>query len=384
MSLPPVDPETLAHSANAVGHLKARVAASGGALSFAAFMHEALYANGYGYYAAGNRKFADGGDFTTAPERSPLFAAVIARQCAAVFDTIGKAAIVEFGAGSGVLASDLLSQLAAADSLPETYYIIEVSPDLQARQRALLEARVGHLPVRLEWVADPSSLQLDGIVIGNEVLDALPVERFKIDDNGLQAQCVTVVNDTLALDWRPASEALDRAVTALLRVLPHALPVGYQSEYCLALESFLDVAAGILRRGAIVLSDYGYGRRDYYAPDRTNGTLLCHYRHHAHADPLWLPGAQDITAWVDFSRVAEHLDHLQMRYLGFTTQAQFLLAGGLPAIIESYDDPFVVADGAKALLMPGEMGERFRFIGFARDCDITLTGFSGRDYGTQL
>ncbi|MFK8052984.1 MAG: class I SAM-dependent methyltransferase [Woeseiaceae bacterium] len=379
------DSATLAHSETVEAFVRQRIDEAGGALSFAEYMQAVLYTPGLGYYAAGSRKFAEQGDFTTAPEISPLFGQVVAKQCAEVFQDMAEPAIIEYGAGTGALASVLLATLGELDALPVRYYIVEVSPDLQARQQAHLQKTVPDLMSRLEWVADPTALVVEGVVLGNEVLDALPAERFRVDEDGQYAQQTVVREaDELKLAWRPAPPALTKAIDALQVSLAGPLPAGYVSELCLAAPAWLASLAANLTRGVVLLSDYGYGQDDYYSPDRDGGTLMCHYRHHAHADPLFLPGGQDLTTWVNFTQVAESLDAAGMQYLGFASQAQFLMQGGIGDWLAGPDVSLALSRGAKTLMMPGEMGERFRFIGFSKNIATSMSGFSGRDYGWQL
>lgn len=347
-------------------------------------MHEVLYAPALGYYASGATKFAAGGDFTTAPEISPLFAGVLARQCAEIFAELTTPTVVEFGAGTGALAADLLQSLAAMQRLPDRYVIVEVSADLQARQRARLAAAMPDYLSRIEWIADPTALRVDGVLLANEVLDALPVERFRIEKAGVSQQIVTADGGALAMSWREAPSPLVEAVAALQSALETPMSTGFVSEICLAAPSWLSMCADIIQQGAMLFSDYGYGQRDFYAPDRDGGTLMCHFRHHAHGDALHLPGVQDVTAWVNFTQVAEALDAAGCSYLGFTSQSQFLIEGGITQLLADGEQSLAVANGVKTLMLPGEMGERFRFIGFAKAQAVQPSGFGGRDYGWQL
>ncbi|MEM7765463.1 MAG: SAM-dependent methyltransferase [Pseudomonadota bacterium] len=383
-ALPSPDALTAAHSARTADALRATIATAGGAIPFGQYMHEALYAPGLGYYAAGTQKFAAGGDFTTAPELSPVFAQVLAMQCQQTLDELDGGDIIELGAGSGALAADLLSFLDAHSALPDRYWIIEISAELTLRQRTRIAEQCPQLLSRVEWVSDPAGLSTEGIVIANEVLDALPVERFRVGREGLTQQFVAVEDGRLMSVWRPATPAVADAVAVLQESLETTFAPGFESEVCLATASWCDVCAGMLSRGVVLLSDYGYGRRDYYAPDRNTGTLMCHYQHHAHSDPFWLPGAQDITAWVDFTTVATALDGAGMDYLGFTTQAQFLLHGGMTTLVDATPPDPAQAAALRTLLLPGEMGERFRFIGFGKAIKPRLSGFEGRDFGMQL
>ncbi|MEO0575728.1 MAG: SAM-dependent methyltransferase [Pseudomonadota bacterium] len=385
-ALPSVPPALAAHADKVRQHLSERIAAAGGALPFSDFMQSALYAPGLGYYSGGAQKFGEDGDFTTAPEISPAFGAVLARQCQAVLAQLGHGDIVEYGAGTGRLAADVLGTLAELRSLPDAYYIVEVSADLRARQRDTLAATIPVLLERVHWIDDPREQPVRGIVIANEVLDALCVERFRIGANSdVERQFVCLIDGALATEWRTADAALAAAVAQIQASLGRSLPEGYISEVCLQMPAWLQMVAETLQRGVILMSDYGYGRDALYAPDRSSGTLTCHYRHHAHDDVLHLPGCEDITAWVDFTNVAESLDAAGLNYLGFTTQAQFLLNGGLTEVVSAAaDDALALSRGIKTLTLPGEMGERFKFIGFSRECDVLLPGFSGRDFGVAL
>lgn len=385
-ALPSVPPALAAHADKVHEHLLAHIAAAGGAVAFSAFMQQALYAPGLGYYSSGTHKFGADGDFTTAPEISPAFGAVVARQCQAVLMHLGEGSIVEYGAGTGQLAVDVLRTLAELRCLPQAYYIVEVSADLRERQRALIAQALPQLLPLVHWLDDPRTQPVTGIVIANEVLDALCVERFRIAASGdIEQLFITLEDNILATQWQAASAELVDAVHSIQRSLDRDLPTGYISEVCLQMPAWLQMLSSTLQRGVVLLSDYGYGRGSYYASDRSSGTLTCHYRHHAHDDVLHLPGCEDITAWVDFTEVAQSLSDAGLDYLGFTTQAQFLLHGGLADFMTARsDDTLALSRGIKTLTLPGEMGERFKFIGFARDCNVLLPGFTGRDFGVSL
>ncbi|MEO0346973.1 MAG: SAM-dependent methyltransferase [Pseudomonadota bacterium] len=382
-SLPEPDALSAAHEDVVREHIAEKILASGGNVPFSEYMALALYAPGIGYYTAGSTKFGAVGDFITAPERGNLFAKVLARQCAAVISETGGD-IIEFGAGSGRLAAGVLAALEKRDALPETYRIVEVSADLRDRQRSLLMRRVPELVDRVRWDDTPPTASWAGVAIGNEVLDALPVERFRIAADGVQQLVVGCDDLDMKPRWAPASTALAGNIEQLQRQLGQRLPEGYESEYCMMLEAWLRAAAGRLKRGAVLFSDYGYGRNDYYGAERTRGTLTCHFRHHVHDDAFINVGIQDITAWVDFSRTAEALDAAGLDYIGYTTQSQFLLGGGLVEMLEERGRDRRIAAEARELTLPGGMGERFRVMGFARGLGTKLTGFSGRDFGGRL
>jgi len=386
--LPEPGPDALAHSARLQALILDEIAAAGGRLSFDRYMELSLYAPGLGYYVAGARKFGAAGDFVTAPEISPLFARCLAVQCAELLGALGGGDILEFGAGSGVLAADLLEALVEGRAAFGAYCILELSPELRERQRATLAERVPDLLSRIRWL-DRLPERFTGLMIGNEVLDAMPVHRFGIADGAVLEGCVVAQRDRLAEAWlEPDSPGLVDAVRAVEGVVG-PLPDGYRSEINLRLEPWLRAVGAVLTAGAVLLVDYGYPRAEYYRAERNTGTLLCHYRHRVHADPLRWPGLQDITASVDFSAVALAAQAAGLGLAGYTTQASFLLATGLDRLLGGSDPADVVqhlalVQGAKTLTLPGEMGERFKVIGLAKGLDHPWSGFAFRDLGDRL
>ena len=386
-TLPEPGPEALAHSARLQALIADEINAAGGCLPFDRFMDLALYAPGLGYYVAGARKFGAAGDFVTAPEISPLFAQCLAVQCAELLDALGGGDLLEFGAGSGVLAADLLRALAGRGMEP-AYHILELSPELRERQRATLAERVPDLAARVRWL-DRLPEGFRGVMIGNEVLDALPVHRFAIADGAVLEGCVVAGAEGLAEAWlAPRSPGLVDAVRAVEGAVG-PLPDGFRSEINLRLAPWMKAVGTALDRGAVLLVDYGYTRADYYRHERRSGTLLCHYRHRAHADVLRWPGLQDITASVDFSAVARAAQAAGLAPAGYTTQASFLLATGLDRLLGASDPEDVVrhlalVQGAKTLTLPGEMGERFKVIGLAKGLDHAWSGFAFRDLSDRL
>jgi len=382
--LPQPDEDSLAHSALVAAYLRERIAAAGG-ISFGEYMHHALYSPGLGYYVSGRPKFSAAGDFVTAPEVSPLFGRVVAAQLAPVLAAIDSASILELGAGSGALAVAVLEKLHELDVLPERYLVLEVSAELADRQRQRLSAELPELASRVEWVDHPPA-GFRGVMIANEVADALPVERFRVTAAGIeQAYVVSAAGDGFAWEWRPASRAIREAVeTARLE-----LPAGYCSELSLGLQPWVGDLVDALHQGLLLLVDYGLPRREYYARDRSNGWLRCHFRHHAHDDPLVLPGIQDITAWVDFTSVAEAGSRHGAGVAGFVTQAMFLLAGGLDNEFRAMADasPRLQAEltGAiKRLTLPDEMGENFKCMGLGKGDIPRLCGFRTADRSHRL
>ena len=388
-TLPAPDPVAAAHGARLLDHLRAEIAAAGGAISFARFMDLALYAPGLGYYRAGARKFGPGGDFVTAPELSPLFSRCLARQCQEILAALGGGQIVELGAGTGIMAADLLLELRALDALPQRYAILELSGELRERQRQTLADRAPDLLDRVVWLDAPPEPGFRGVVLGNEVLDALPVERFRITAPGPRRLMVTWTGAGLAWAVGEEDPAVTAAVAQLESDLDWRLPEGYCSEYVPHLEGWLEAIAEPLAAGALLFVDYGYPRREYYHPERTMGTLLCHYRHRVHDDPLILPGLQDITASVDFTAVADAAVVAGLEVAGYTSQNYFLFGCGLMALLAEVDAADSVryleqARQVKLLTLPGEMGDRFQAIALTRNLDIPLRGFAFRDERRRL
>ena len=376
-SLPRPDPAALAASASLVRHIAGEIAAGGGWIPFSQFMALALYAPGLGYYSGGAQKFGAAGDFITAPELTPLFARSLAVQAAEIM-AASASDIIEVGAGSGILAAELLLALAAADALPAHYRILELSAELQERQRQTLAARAPHLAGRVEWLTHlPQSFS--GLVIGNEVLDAMPVSLVSWTEAGIFERGVVEAEGTpFAWQDRPAQGAVLAAAQALEVEAPCL------SEIALAAAAWVSEWGRIIDRGALLLIDYGYPQREYYHAMRSRGTLLCHYRHHHHEDPLWLPGLNDITAHVDFTAIAGAAFDAGLEVLGYTTQAQFLLNCGitdlLAGLLDQGDRIYLSASRAVGkLLSPAEMGEQFKVIALGRGIAPALRGFSQGD-----
>jgi SAM-dependent MidA family methyltransferase len=382
--LPAPSPDELAHSARLQQAVCEAVAKSDGCLGFDRYMEMALYAPGLGYYTAGRRKFGREGDFITAPEISPLFARSLAHSLKPVLQACESPVILEFGAGSGKLACDLLQALQALDALPEHYLVMELSPELRERQQAVVRERLPGLSGRVEWLERLPDADIEGAVVANEVLDAMAVHRFRTRETGLEEQCVVCDGQQLHLDWRPAARSLQEAVASLAL----QLPPGHVSEINLRLRPWIGELGRLLARGVALLVDYGYERRDYYSPDRSSGTLFCHYRHHGNTDPLYLPGMQDITAHVDFTAVAEAADSAGLRVAGYTSQAAFLLGCGIEQMLEGMAGEqdaewFALVEGFKRLVLPTEMGERFRVMALARGLQSGPEGF-GQDLRFRL
>jgi SAM-dependent MidA family methyltransferase len=371
------------HLARVHEYLAEQVAATGW-LSFERFMDMALYAPGLGYYSAGAHKLGVGGDFTTAPEVSRLFGACVARQCAEILSALGAGDILEIGAGSGRLAADILLRLETLGQLPERYCILDVSADLRERQRRhFAEVLPPRLQERVHWLDQPPEQSFDGLILANEVLDALPVTRFRWYSDRVEELGVVIDDGRFAWRARPASPAVAEACRRLSKA-GGAWDDGYVSEFCPRLTAWTHSVTRSLRAGAALWFDYGLPRSQYYLPERHEGTLLCHFRQRAHGDPLLYPGLQDITAWVDYTLLAEASRAAGFTLSGFTTQSYFLAGSRVDQemqIMAADDDAQFarLANQARQLMLPGEMGERFKAMAWLRGLDLPLCGFALQD-----
>lgn len=356
-----------------------------GDLPFVEFMQQALYAPNLGYYSAGLQKFGAQGDFITAPELTPLFGQTLANQCKQVLATLSKPLLFEFGAGSGRLCVDLLTALEQLDCLPEAYHILEVSSNLRHRQQELIQEEIPHLFERVKWLDRWPKETFKGVVIANEVLDAMPVHRFSQTQEGLMEGFVSLdAFGELVEVFKPCTNQ------RLLREVQKSLPKEqkpYQSEINLFIEDWIQQCYAMLAEGVMFLIDYGFPRHEYYHPDRNTGTLMCHYRHHAHTNPLVHLGEQDITAHVDFTQVAEAAHAAGFHVAGYTNQASFLLANGLLSLLEKPRDEYnqlKARQAVKQLVQPSEMGELFKVIALAKNTDLAITGFQLQDKRASL
>lgn len=382
--LPVPEAAALAHSQSLQAAIRSEVEAAGGWLPFARFMELVLYAPGLGYYTAGARKFGAAGDFVTAPEMTPLFAAALARQVAQVM-ALAEPQVLEIGAGSGRLAADLLLALEAAGTLPERYRILDLSADLRQRQQATIAAAAPHLLDRVEWL-DTLPEAYSGVVVGNELLDAMPANIVAWRADGIYERGVALDDAGFVWAERPATGALLAAAEEIAGQCP--LPPGYESEISLANRAWMADWGRRLQRGALLLLDYGFPRREYYHLQRGRGTLMCHYRHYAHPDPFYLPGLQDVTVHVDFTAIIAAADAQGLDLLGYCNQGQFLLNCGildaLAALPQSTPDYLKASNMVGKLLMPHEMGELFKVIAVGRGLDAPLLGFASGDQSRRL
>jgi len=389
--LPPPDEITQQHSDRLQAAVRAEIEACGGAISFARFMEMALYQPGLGYYSAGARKFGEAGDFITAPELSPLFSRCLARQCRQVLAEIGFGDILEFGAGSGVMAAELLLELERLDSLPGQYFVLELSPDLKQRQRDTLGEHAPHLLERVVWLDALPESGFQGVILANEVVDAMPVHIVRFLEHGVTERCVGWDGHSFVWQERPLQSAeLQQHIDSLMAELgAEVFCPGYVTEINLAQQGWINSLAALLERGAALTIDYGFPRHEYYHPDRTTGTLMCHYRHRTHGDPLILAGLQDITAHVDFTALAAAAQQADLDVLGYTSQAQFLLATGLTEMLAEADPSptrhyLQLAQQVKKLTLPSEMGELFKILALGRNIPYTLEGFYLQDRRYKL
>ncbi len=372
-ALPEPGPDALAASRALLGRIGAELASGGNWISFARYMELALYEPELGYYAGGSAKLGAPGDFVTAPETGTLFARTLARQVREILAP-GEA-ILEFGAGSGALAAALLDALPAGTP----YLILEPSGELAARQRARLGGRAGwleRLPQRFR-----------GVMLANEAIDAMPVHALAWTANGVMERGVCAAEGMLAWCERPAQGELLAAARELAIELP---PSGrYESELGLAARRWMRSVGAVLERGALLAIDYGFPAREYYHPQRSMGTLMCHYRHRAHGDPFYLPGLQDITVHVDFSALAQCAVDAGLEVLGYASQASFLIECGITELLAETDPDDVsryapLAAQANRLVSPAEMGELFKVLAVGRGVERPLAGFTRGDRSHTL
>ena len=354
-------------------------------MSFMEFMQLVLYAPGEGYYSSGLQKLGKQGDFITAPELTPLFGQALANQCQQILSVLESPVLFEFGAGSGTLCVDILSHLEQLHCLPESYYILEVSANLRHRQQELIQQKIPHLASKVQWLERWPETPFKGVIIANEVLDAMPVNRFMLTDSGIMESYVTL-NEHHQLKELFKLSQNQRLLTYVNRHLTQ-IPKPYLSEVNLFIDDWLVNIYRMLQQGVVLLIDYGFPRHEYYHPDRNQGTLMCHYRHHSHPDPLLHPGEQDITAHVDFTHVAEAGHQAGFHIAGYTNQASFLLANGLLSLVHTLDnerEQFQAKQAIKQLTQPSEMGELFKVIALTRDIEIDLHGFQLHDKRVSL
>ena len=381
--LPEPDSVAWAHSLRLAEMIRQRISQAEGAIPFHEFMQLALHAPGLGYYSAGSRKFGVEGDFITAPEASPLFARCLARAIQPVLERLPQRQLLEVGAGSGVMAAGILQELTALHSPPDSYAILELSADLKQRQAVTLQP----FAERVSW-QDSLPEKFSGIVLANELLDAMPVHRVIWHQGELQECYVACDQDRFIWQAGPLSDPrLQPRFDEIIAQLGE-LPAGYVTEINLAAEDWIKTLGTQLQQGMLLLIDYGFARHEFYHPQRLQGTLMCHYRHRAHDDPLVLVGLQDITAHVDFTAMADSALEAGLQVAGYTTQAHFLLGSGLTELVAQNGgdtaQQLELANQIKRLTLPQEMGELFKVMALTSNLQINMPGFRLRDLRNSL
>ncbi len=411
MKLPSPNNDALEHSQKVTQFIADKIQQSGGAIAYSEYMEHVLYAPGLGYYSAGSTKFGEFGDFITAPEISSLFSQSIAAAIVPVLAQLTSAVILEVGAGSGKMAADILIELSQVEQPLDTYYILERSAELRARQQQTIASMAPTLIDKVQWL-DSLPVSFSGVVIANELLDAMPVQRFKKKDDSIVELFVRYNNNQFSWDEVPCSNSrLASRVSKIESNLGLQLPEGYQSEVNFVAEDWLLSINDILEQGYILLLDYGYPEKEYYHEQRSSGTLSCFYQHRRHDDVFIYPGLQDITAHIDFTNLTDSVvnsknnleldDISRLQLNGYTTQSQFLMASGLMELMQknnlttennirpnSIKQQLTQSQAVKKLTMPYEMGEIVKVIGFEKGLsehsDFDLQCFSMRDLRYQL
>ena len=381
LSWPTPDEAAQTRSQALIACLKQQITDAGGSIPFDAYMEAALYHPEHGYYTNPAPLFGEKGDFITAPEISPLFSACLANQAKQILDTVNGASLLEFGAGTGKMASDIMNTLMDLQTPLARYFIVERSPALQEKQRETIQK---HCPMLLEKVCWVDSVpdKFRGVILANEVLDAMPVKRFRVAESGIEEQVVRSTDQGFTLDWLATDDANIHACAK-----HNALTKAYISEYLPSCDDWIREIANAIEEGVVLFIDYGFPASTFYHPSRHMGTLMCHYRHIAHADPLVYPGLQDITAHVDFTHVAMAGEKAGLMLSGFTHQAGFLINCGIEQFMTVTEDLQVqLAQTAaiKKLTLPHEMGELFQVIAFTKKWQEPLLGFKQFDHIARL
>jgi SAM-dependent MidA family methyltransferase len=394
--LPAPDALAQQHSESLIARIKTEIEQNGGSISFQRYMELTLYAPGLGYYAAGSTKFGEEGDFITAPEISSLFSRALAKAIlpALAPELNQEFIILEVGAGRGRMAADILVYLQQANRLPKEYWILELSADLRQRQKQTIEELAPELLDRVKWL-DQLPETFSGVVLANELLDAMPVQLFQKNEKNINEVNVVWLNDRFCFEIKSSfDQRLIQRVKGIETELGIEFETGYVSEINFAAEDWLKSIAERLQQGMIILIDYGFPRHEYYHQQRNQGTLMCHYRHRSHTDAFVYPGLQDITAHVDFTALADAAIDVNMQVMGYTNQVSFLIGAGLLQLAEAdhthedvddnIEQQMKVATEIKKLTLPHEMGELFKVIGFSKNCDVSLPAFEFRDMRDSL
>jgi len=401
--LPEPDEQAKQQSQLLKQHVQAACKQKDGWIKFSEFMNMALYQPALGYYSGGLQKFGRQGDFITAPEVSPLFGQCLANQIAEAIKTLeknlkenleqasgDKVYVIEFGAGSGVLAVDILLQLEKLDCLPERYFIIELSSELKQRQEQTIKRKAGHLSALVQWLDQLPEQISSAVVVANEVLDAMPVENFRIVNEGkIESLMVGFEKGKLVSGYHTADSRVVQKIEDIGQRSDIQFAENYKSEYNPAIAGWLSGLESSINNLLILLVDYGYNENEYYQPERVKGTLMCYYQHRAHENFLWWPGLQDITAFVNYTDVAYSAVDVGLEVSGYTTQAAFLLANGLSElhasqVTDDVQQQIKLSQQIKTLTLPSEMGERFKVMALTKNYEQPLTGFSMLDLRNRL
>lgn len=387
ITLPPLDASSKLHSDQLLDAIKEEIQKKGGKISFKDYMSHALYAPNLGYYVAGAPKFGPQGDFITAPEISCLFSQCIAQNFLTIQKECEKASILELGAGTGKMAVDIMLFLEKSNALPEKYFILELSADLKERQQQLFNSMCPHLLSKVEWLSQLQST-FNGLIVANEVLDAMPVRRFCIEEGKAYEYYVELKNGQLNSIKMPInpSELSNYHQSMFEKISAYNNYIFEVNDF---IEPWLGSMGDMLEKGALLIIDYGFPQHELYHPDRFMGTLMCHYRHHSHSDYFLYPGLQDITAHVDFSHIAEIGSNLKFDLLGFTNQANFLINSELLTLLKdsintvSEQEKFKLNHAVQMLCSPAEMGELFKVMGLGKKIR-NLIGFRQFDQRHRL
>ena len=387
-TLPTPSRDAQKHSLQLQALIQQTIKQADGWIDFAQFMQLALYAPKLGYYSAGNQKFGTGGDFVTAPEISALYGQTLAQQVAQIL-ALSKGSIMELGAGTGRLAVELLHALEHLNCLPDHYYILDVSDHLRQVQLEYLQDRLSPQLLRCVVWLNQLPATFTGVVLGNEVLDAIPVHIVHTKTQGLCERGVMLTEQGLAWSDKPWDDAPASGRNLLEEITKQSLPKGYISEFCPAANGLIASLAIMLERGVILMIDYGFSASEYYHPQRNLGTLMCHYQHYAHTDPLLNIGLQDITAHVNFSSIAYSGVDNGLHLSGFCSQAQFLMNCGILELMAQVSPSDMaryapLAAAAQKLLSPAEMGDLFKVIAFSKNMQVPLLGFTTGDKAHTL
>jgi SAM-dependent MidA family methyltransferase len=381
--LPSPDDASLNHSSIVLEELTKKINTNEGWINFSDYMQFILYEPSLGYYSSGTRKLGVGGDFTTAPEISNVFGRCLANCVIKILQDSPKQMILEIGGGSGQLAFDILTQLDNLGFIPDQYYILEISADLKDRQQRLLAKLPNNLLEKVIWLDSLPENLITGVILGNEVLDAMPCRRFRIQDEDVYEIGISFNNQRLIEQDKLADEVIKNSVHKIEKELNRKFANGFISEIRPDYRHWFSTISSSLVSGAIVFIDYGYSRGEYYSADRSTGTLVCHYQNTAHYDPLFLPGVQDLSAWVDFSLVANVGLENGFKVDTYTSHRDFLLSAGILELVDQISDQnqrFKINHALKQLLLPSQMGDTFKFMLLSKNCMIEESFMETRDF----